>query len=128
MISFPQTPVHSDISSSGSRSHWALLFACVCLQDAHACVLVCVYVCVHPQIRGCCWRSAVGKCQSTSANERYQQYLVASVHTHVHTPKENKPGAMARHTTCQLCTTMAPSINSMQERDGVAGSSYLATV
>ncbi len=94
---------------------------CVCMADARARVRMC------PQIRGCCWRSAERKCQSTSANERYQLYLVVCTHTHSHTLRENKPGATARCTTCQLCTTMAPCMNSMQDKEDVAGSSKTAS-
>jgi len=135
------TPVSADTGVKWSPSHRLLptltfpllahntsglpFFVHVYQVDTRACM------CVHPQMWDCCWHWALRKCQSTSVNERYHQYLVASTHTLTHTYihiNKNKPRAMARHTTCQLCTTMAPSTNSVQGKEDVAGSSNVASV
>lgn len=47
-------------------------------------------------------------------------------HTHTHTLQKYKPWAIAGHAVWQICTSVAPSLNSMQRKETVAGSIIMA--
>lgn len=106
---FHTDPVHIDIFSSGSRCLWALLL-CVCVSTnlglplAFSCEEMSEYIC-----------------------ERTISAVPGGQYTHTHTQEKKKPRAMVHRTTCQLCTTMVPSINSMHGKQNEAGSSNVAT-